>query len=85
MSRSVRLGAGEELKGSSICCVDYCEEGMFPFCACLHIISVYCFVSPIVVCSWVIGPVVLFSCLLCATRLVCPVVTVHARTGMLGD
>ena len=31
MSRSVRLGAGEELKGSSICCVDYCEEGMFAF------------------------------------------------------
>ena len=31
VSRSVRLGAGEELKGSSICCVDYCEEGMFPF------------------------------------------------------
>ena len=31
MSRSVRLGAGEELKGSSICCVDYCEDGMFPF------------------------------------------------------
>ena len=30
VSWSVRLGAGEELKGSSVCCVGYCEEGMFP-------------------------------------------------------
>ena len=35
--RSVRLGVGEELRGSSIGCVDHRESVMFPFqCVCCY-------------------------------------------------
>ena len=63
--------------------VSYCEEGMFPFVLAVMYSTVCCFVSPIVICPWVIGPVVWFSCLLYTIGLVCPIVTVRENAGML--
>ena len=59
VSRSVRLGAGEELKGSSICCVDYCEEGMFPF---VLVCTSSVFIALSVQLSFVHGWLVLWCC-----------------------
>ena len=55
VSRSTRLGAGEELVGSSFCCVGHCGGGVFT----LVFVVVICFsiVSPVVIFRLDVGPV----------------------------
>ena len=55
VSRSTRLGVGEELVGSSFCCVGHCGEGVFT----LVFVVVICFsiVSPVVIFRLDVGPV----------------------------